>query len=434
MRVEANTVMRWRRPLLAALAALVAAGGWRPAAAGGGDPLFDKQYGPQQIRAPQAWSRTTGAGVTIAVVDSGVDASHPDLAGNVVAGTDFVEPGGDGTVDNCGHGTHVAGIAAAVTGNGIGIAGVAPGARILPVRVFSENPLTGDCEGYLDDVVAGIDWAVEHGAKVINLSLGPELPLLGAGSIAALEEAAERAFAKGALAVIAAGNSLLLGATQPSGYRSDIHALVVTATDRYEGHPSYANRADTAWSLAAPGDQVLSTVPGGRYGTMSGTSMAVPHAAGVAAMLFAEGLDNRTVVARMLATARPLGAKSVNGAGLLDAAAAVGGPGAPGRSRMAAAATPSPARTPPPASVAAPRASRPAEVRASVPPTTTTTAAPVPRSPGPPPPAPATTSAPGLAAGPPGERRAHRGELAVLAAALVLASAAGVALARRRTG
>lgn len=425
--------MRWRRPLVALLAALAATAGWLPAGAADGDPLFAQQYGPQQIRAPEAWSRSTGAGVIIAVVDSGVDAAHPDLAGQVVPGIDFVDRGGDGTLDDCGHGTHVAGIAAAATGNGIGIAGVAPGARILPVRVFSTNPLTGDCEGFLDDVVAGIDWAVGHGAKVVNLSLGPELPLLGARSIAALEDAVERAFAKGALAVIAAGNSLLLGATQPSGYRSDLHAVVVTATDRAGGHPSWANRADTAWSLAAPGDEILSTVPGARYATMSGTSMATPHAAGVAAMLFAEGLDNRAVAARMLSTARPLGSRSVNGAGLLDAAAAVDVPGEPGRTRLssAAVAPPPPTSAPPPA--AAPRvAPAPAGGSAPAPAAAPPPGPPAPGSPRSPEPRPTTSTPPRLAAGPPGERPEHRDELVVLAAALALASAAGVILAQRR--
>lgn len=423
--------MRWRRILVAAFAALVPAGGWSSAVAADGDPLFAKQYGPQQIRAPEAWHRSTGAGIVIAVVDSGVDATHPDLVGQVVPGTDFVDRGGGGTVDDCGHGTHVAGIAAAAAGNGVGIAGVAPGARILPVRVFRQNPLTGDCEGFLDDVVAGIDWAVDHGAKVVNLSLGPELPLLGAQSIAALEEAVDRAYAKGALAVIAAGNSLLLGPTQPSGYRSDVHAVVVTATDRAGGHPSYANRADTAWSLAAPGDEILSTVPGGRFATMSGTSMAAPHAAGVAAMLFAQGLDNEAVVARMLSTARPLGPRSVNGAGLLDAAAAVEGPEGSGRARVATAATPPSDRAPETAPAPVPRASVPAAGAVTAQPTTTT-APPASSAPGPPQPASATPTVPDLAAGPSQGRREHRGELLLLAAALVLVSATGAVLAQRR--
>jgi serine protease len=423
-------VMRWRRTLVALVAALGTA---VPVfAAASGDPLFSEQYGPQQIRAPEAWARSVGAGITIAVVDSGVDASHPDLAGQVEAGLDLVDRRGDGTTDDCGHGTHVAGIAAAATGNGVGIAGVAPGARILPVRVFSKNPLTGDCEGYLDDVVAGIDWALDHGARVVNLSLGPELPILGAGSIAALEQAAERAFSRGALAVIAAGNSLLLGSTQPSGYRADLRALVVTATDRSGDHPSYANRADTAWSLAAPGDDILSTVPGARYATMSGTSMATPHAAGVAAMLFAEGLDNRQVVERMLTTARPLGSRAVNGAGLLDAAAAVALPGTGGSPRVATAAAPTTAvRT----RTAPERAMAPTSPPAP-PPTSPTSATTVPvgRSPGEPPSVAAgpTASSESAARRAPASRAGAREELVALAAALAVSSAVGAVLARRR--
>lgn len=427
--------MRWRHVLVAALAAPAVAAVSAASAATGSDPLFARQYGPQQIRAPEAWARSTGEGVLIAVVDSGVDASHPDLAGQVVPGIDLVERGGDGTIDDCGHGTHVAGIAAAATGNGIGIAGVAPGARILPVRVFTRNALTGDCEGFLDDVVAGIDWAVARGAKVVNLSLGPELPILGASSVAELERAVDRAFARGALAVIAAGNSLLLGSTQPSGYRPDVHGVVVTATDRSGAHPSYANRADTAWSLAAPGDEILSTVPGAAYATMSGTSMATPHTAGVAAMLFAEGLDNRRVVERMLATARPFGSRSVNGAGLLDAAAAVDLPGETVRTRVATAAVsaPPPTARPGPGRTSGEAAgTRTPTSSPSSPPTTTVPSSSPTVPPGPPPTIP---TVPEVAAEPPNrQRREGRAELAALAAALVVTSAAGIALARRRAG
>lgn len=143
------------------------------------DPLYSKQWGPQQVRAEQAWPRSRGAGVVIAIVDSGVDLDHPDLASKVLTGKTFLDCGKNG----CGngdwqsgpmqrrafdspHGTHVAGSAAAATGNGAGIAGVAPDASILPVKVLDEDG------GSFADIALGIRYAADRGAKVINLSLG----------------------------------------------------------------------------------------------------------------------------------------------------------------------------------------------------------------------------------------------------------------------
>src|SRR5207249_216773 len=134
------------------------------------DPLFPHQWGLTQIKAPDAWAHgALGAGVTIAIVDTGVDLNHPDLGSKIVAGADLVsgETCTPGDQDLNGHGTHVAGIAAALTNNGIGVAGTAPDAKIMPVRVLDS---TGS--GSTDDVAAGIRWAADHGAQVINLSLG----------------------------------------------------------------------------------------------------------------------------------------------------------------------------------------------------------------------------------------------------------------------
>ncbi len=361
--------MRARRRLVAASAAL-AAGVLvapfvtiAPAGAAGGDPLFAQQYGPQQIGAPAAWGTSTGRGVVIAVVDTGVDLQHPDLAGKLVAGIDLVD---DDSVPQdcpvskdkpaCGHGTHVAGIAAAATNNGIGIAGVAPEARIMPVRVLNTDG-TGDTKTVSD----GIRWAVDHGARVVNLSLSGQVTLLDAlFGTNSLEPAISYAWSKGAVVVAAAGNLEAAGAGQPSGYSKSVKALVVTATDRNRNHPTWANRADTDWGVAAPGDAIVSTVTGGGYAAMSGTSMSTPHVAGVAALLLAQGLSNSDVVQRILSTAHPLGPRVSDGAGLVDAAAAVGAP------VKAATAPPPP---PPPASSApstrAPRAARPSSPSSS---------------------------------------------------------------------
>src|SRR6185436_12566786 len=129
-------------------------------------PLFSRQWALDQINAPEAWARgARGGGTTIAVVDTGVDLQHPDLSSKLVSGTDIIGGKNDcprGPQDENGHGTHVAGIAAAVTNNGIGVAGVAPDARIMPVRV-----LDADGNGFSEDIVKGIRYAADHGANVI---------------------------------------------------------------------------------------------------------------------------------------------------------------------------------------------------------------------------------------------------------------------------
>src|ERR1700730_10780804 len=135
--------------------------------AGENDPYRSQQWALDKTSFETAWSVTRGQGVTVAVVDSGVEADHQDLNGSVLKGIDYVNPGGDGRVDPDGHGTHVAGIIAAHVNNGVGIAGAAPGVRILPVRV-----LDAQGGGVASNVAKGIIWAADHGARVINLSLG----------------------------------------------------------------------------------------------------------------------------------------------------------------------------------------------------------------------------------------------------------------------
>ncbi|HMC04338.1 MAG TPA: S8 family serine peptidase, partial [Actinomycetota bacterium] len=158
---------------LRALAAMVLATLLGPSAtvAASGDTYFEEQWNLRQIGAPAAWAASTGSGVRIGIVDTGVDLAHEDLAGRVVAHTNCVGSSdhgfgcrGSGQDDN-GHGTHVAGIAAAVMGNRRGIAGVAPDARLVVAKVFSE-----DGRGDETDVSAGIRWVVDHGARVVNLS------------------------------------------------------------------------------------------------------------------------------------------------------------------------------------------------------------------------------------------------------------------------
>jgi subtilisin family serine protease len=321
----------------AAAAALVLALTPLPAHAAG-DPDLPKQWGMTQIGAPTAWNQgKTGTGITIAIVDTGVDLAHSEFVkpNRLLPGVNLITPGTPPQDDN-GHGTHVAGIAAAAL-NGMGVAGVAPDARILPVKVLDS---TGSTVG--DSVDRGIRWAADQGAQVINLSLssgGQEV--LGPGTA----DAVSYAWSKGSICVFAAGNSYVLG----SGF-ADQNALVVSAVDRHDDKPDYSNGVgDAKWGIAAPGgggtfapqqDLIWSTYWDGShpndYAYDAGTSMAAPHVTGAAAVLRSLGLTPQQTIDRLLATAKdigPTGKDSTFGYGRLDLAKAVAGlPAAPAAS------------------------------------------------------------------------------------------------------
>ena len=213
-----------RRPLatlaLVTLAAVVFAP-FASAASGGApnDPLYSAQWGVAMVGGPQAWATSTGRGITIGVVDTGIDLTHEDLAAHVTASTDCVGSNGDPTQchgtgqDDNGHGTHVAGIAAAVSDNKLGIAGMAPDARLVVAKVLDSGG-----GGSLADVNAGIEWVVDHGAKVVNLSLGDPNMLFTTQYNATLQQGIEYAWSKGAVPVLASGNSALLGLGGSSNY------------------------------------------------------------------------------------------------------------------------------------------------------------------------------------------------------------------------
>lgn len=291
------------------------------------DPLWDRQYGPKQIYGPEAWAKTTGKGVIIAVVDTGVDVDHPDLRDKLIVlpGSDFGD-GDDNPDDEAGHGTHVAGTAAAITGNGVGVAGMAPDAKIMPVKIWGESSTPTD---FVLQIPAAIKFAVDNGAKVINLSIAAFGPLDAVGSsvTGSLETPCQDAFLRGSLCIIAAGNS----GDQPSGYDRNLNAVVVTANDSDGKHAAFGQHADTKWALSAPGVAVMSTLPmeSGKYGELQGTSMATPHVAGVAALLFAQGLGPGEVAQRLVDTADPMADRRVNGAGEVNAARAVRAPFTP---------------------------------------------------------------------------------------------------------
>jgi subtilisin family serine protease len=349
--------MRSKRLLVvaAALAGLLVSS----ASAATNDTHNGRQWSLGQINAEAAWATSTGVGQVIAIVDSGVDLGHPDLQGHLVAGATFT--GCPTAANGCGngdwesgqspgapspHGTHVAGIAAAVTANGTGIAGVAREARVMPVKVLTEDG------GSFEEVAAGIRWAVDHGADVINLSLGAlpgvqALPLVGELDDAKL--AIDYAVANGVVVVAAAGNEFASICAEPA---FNPNALCVVATDRNGARASYSNFAVSPSQnvVAAPGgagalfcaDDVVSTVPAGTesvcgtatpgYDFYAGTSMATPHVAGVAALLTAQGRNVAQVYSVLKSTARTPGAGTrgtytpTYGFGIVDAAAAVAAP------------------------------------------------------------------------------------------------------------
>ena len=326
-----------------------------PAAAGTNDPYFDRQWGLHKLQAEQAWATTTGEGAVVAIVDSGVDLGHPDLAANLLpaADADFVDPDSeDGPQDELGHGTHVAGIVAAVTGNGIGVAGVSPGAKLLPVRVIDEE---GRGTG---QVHTGIRYAVDRGADVINLSSGYNAGVgeaLGAiGGLDHVYAAFDYAWDRGSLVIVSAGNDSAPICAEPS---SQHHVICVGATDSRDLIAGYSNHDATLMDnfLVAPGgdgkagyslgpssptasmcgDDIWSTYlrsdkswcsKEAGYESNSGTSMAAPHVAGVAALLASKGLSNQEITACLFRTSDDLGAPGrdpVYGYGRVNALRAV---------------------------------------------------------------------------------------------------------------
>jgi subtilisin family serine protease len=237
------------------------------------DPyLYDQADELWNVRAEHAWAITTGsADVVVAVVDTGVDRSHPDLKGRVLDGRDLVA-GGTRPPDPNGHGTAVAGVIAARGDDGIGIAGMAWKSRILPVRVLDQHGW-----GWDSDVAAGIVWAADQGARVINLSLG------GPSPSPVLEAAVAHATAKGALVVAAAGND---GTDEPM-YPAAISGVVAVGAANVFGQLTEFSSFGPWIDVTAPGVDVLTTIPRakGSYAYVSGTSIAAPFVSGTAALV-----------------------------------------------------------------------------------------------------------------------------------------------------
>jgi thermitase len=270
------------------------------------------QWNLSKIGALQAWDVTTGSSdITIAIVDSGIDLDHPDLSGKIILGYDYVNEDWDPD-DDYGHGTHVAGIAAAWTNNTIGVAGVSWGARLMALKVLNAGGT-----GSYDDVASAVTYAADNGAKIINLSLG------GGSDSETLRDAVIYAHNKGCVVVVATGNDNG-PVLYPAKYTEAFAVAATASSDQRYWLSNYGPEVD----IAAPGVSIYSTHFGGGYTYKSGTSMATPHVAGLAALVWSAcpGYTNDQVESRIEATAADLGVTGWDqyyGHGRIDAYAAL---------------------------------------------------------------------------------------------------------------
>jgi subtilisin len=239
--------------------------------------------GVSQVKAPEAWQISQAKGIKVFICDTGISSTHPDLVGNLHEGKSFVTSEST-TEDFHGHGTHCAGTVAA-TFNGIGVVGVAPYAYLHPVKVLSASG-----SGNWSWLIAGLDWIMsKKGARIASMSLG------GSGAPQALADMCAAAYDDGILLVAAAGNDGPGNNTVgfPAKYP---HVMAVSAVDSSDTIANFSSRGPEV-EVCAPGVNVLSTTRNGAYGTMSGTSMACPHVAGVAALAWGShrGANNKQV-------------------------------------------------------------------------------------------------------------------------------------------
>jgi thermitase len=264
------------------------------------DPDFAKQYAPQITQAPKGWEITKGnPDVLLAIVDTGIDYKHPDLAAKLVKGWNMIA-NNDQVTDGHGHGTHCTGIAGALTDNGVGMAGIAPNNKIFGVKVLSDEG-----SGTTADVCNGIIKAADMGAKVISMSLG------GSGGQQAKQDAVNYALSKDVVVIAAMGNDGRETKTFPGACDG---VVGVGSTDNADKRSSFSNFG--SWiSVTAPGSKIWSTLPTGGsqmgtgYGIASGTSMATPAVSGLAALVRSQfpSLNQAQVKARIEATADDLG-------------------------------------------------------------------------------------------------------------------------------
>jgi subtilisin family serine protease/fibronectin type 3 domain-containing protein len=277
------------------------------------DTFYSSQWYLPKINVPQAWDVTQGtAGATVAIIDGGVDVTHPDLKDNIISPYNAVN--GTTTLVADDHGTHVAGIVAAAINNGAGIAGVAPKTEIMPIDVFNGAALAS-----ISDIASGIYYAADHGAKIINMSLGSQT------YSEALETAVNYAYSKGVLLVAAAGNNGTSTPVYPAAFNNVISVSASNSSDQITSWSSFGAYID----IAAPGEDIYSTTPSNTYSYGSGTSMASPVVAGVAALVLAKdySLTNNQVKSILFTSTQDLGSSgwdSYYGYGRVDAGKALG--------------------------------------------------------------------------------------------------------------
>jgi serine protease len=280
---------------------------------GANDPMSSQQWALHETSFESAWSVSRGKGVIVAVIDSGVEGDHQDLKGSVLRGIDFVQPGLGGNHDPNGHGTNVAGIIAAHVDNDLGIAGAAPGVKILPVRVLDANG-----GGLASNVAKGIIWAANHRARVINVSLG-------GGKDTGIHLAIQYAVSKGDVVLAAGGNNGEAGNAPmyPAAYPDTI---AVAAVNSDLSHPGFGNTGRYL-DISAPGVGIVSLWGSSptAYADATGTSMATPYASAEAALIIAANpwISAARVTQILEGTATHLGPRMLFGHGLINPSAAV---------------------------------------------------------------------------------------------------------------
>lgn len=302
------------------------------------DAELDNAWGVKQIGAgPVHSGGNKGAGVRVAVIDTGVDYNHPDLQGRYAGGWDFVNNDSDPMDDN-GHGTHVAGTIAA-SDDGAGIVGVAPEAELYALKVLDANG-----SGSFSDVIRALEWATDNGIAVTNNSYGSDSPPTDTVDNVTAQAAFDNSYNSGMLHVAAAGNSgFFTGFLPPGdvvGYPARFDSVIAVAATDGGDTVAWFSSTGPAVELAAPGVNINSTLPGNGYGLNTGTSMASPHVAGTAALVITsgitdangDGLINDEVRQRLDGTAHDLGDTGrdwLYGYGIVDAAQAASSSGTP---------------------------------------------------------------------------------------------------------
>ncbi len=284
--------------------------GWEASLPAAVRPVIDPNdkeipWGVKRVNAAGLWNFTEGAGIKVAIIDTGIDYTHPDLKANYAGGYNTIVTTAP-PLDDHGHGTHVAGTVAAVR-NATGVVGVAPRASIYAVKVLDKNG-----SGSYSNVMAGIEWAAQNKMQVINMSLG------GGGVDEPMKKMMTAAYEAGVTIVCAAGND-----SGPVNYPAKYpEAIAVSASDSSDKLASFSSKGPEI-AVIAPGVNIYSTGKGGGYKTMSGTSMACPHVAGLAALAISAGASTPAAAREALvkAAAKLPGLKPTDqGAGMIDAA------------------------------------------------------------------------------------------------------------------